>query len=79
MELLIPLAILLGVIIWSVLMQRKAIVRQEQSMETQREAVDRQMRALVQVEESLNLSRKQVENQEKIIALLEQIRDGKTS
>jgi hypothetical protein len=71
--------IFLVIIVWSVLMQRKAVQRQKQSMETQREAVERQKEAMAQVAESLNLNRRQVDNQEKIITLLEQIRDGKTS
>ncbi len=83
MERVIPhLAILVPLITimaWSLLMQRKAVARQKEAMQTQRDAVDRQKEAMVQVEESLNLNRKQVENQEKIIALLEQIRDRKTS
>ncbi len=79
METIIVPLLFLGIIVWSVLMQRKAVIRQKQSMETQREAVDRQKEAMTQVEESLNLNRRQVENQEKIIALLEQIRDRKTS
>jgi hypothetical protein len=76
----------IGIVVWSVLMQRIAVKRQKQAMESQREAIDRQKEAMerqkeamAQVEQSLSLNRKQVENQEKIITLLSQIRDGKAS
>jgi hypothetical protein len=76
---LVILVVVITIMVWSLLMQRKAVARQKEAMQTQRDAVDRQKEAMVQVEESLTLNRKQVENQEKIIALLEQIRDRKTS
>jgi hypothetical protein len=59
------------IIFWSVLMQRKAVQRQKQSMETQREAVERQKEGMAQVSESLNLNRRQVENHWLMSALKE--------
>jgi hypothetical protein len=73
----ILLAIVTAIMVWSLVMQRKAMAQQKKAMDTQREAVDRQKKALIDVEESLALTRKQVENQERIIAILEQIRNGK--
>ena len=76
---LVILAVVITIMVWSLAMQRKSVARQKEAMDTQRDAVERQKEAMVQVKESLNLNRTQVENQEKIIALLEEIRDGKTA
>ena len=66
---------LVGIIIWSVLLQRKAVIRQKQALDVQGDAVERQKNVMTQVVESLVLSRKSVANQERMIALLEEIRD----
>jgi len=83
MEYLITSLVLLVVfgtiLFWSLLMQRKSMARQKQAMDTQHDAIERQKKAMAQVEESLRLDRQQIENQEKIIVLLEQIRDSKSS
>ncbi len=76
---LIILVVIITIMVWSLVMQRKAVARQKQSMATQRDAVDRQKQAMTQGDESLTLCRKSVENQEKIIVLLTEIRDSKTS
>ena len=55
------LLLLFGVIIWSLMMQRKAV--QHQKM------------AVSKIEEEMGRSQKHIENQEKIIAILEDIRD----
>jgi type II secretory pathway pseudopilin PulG len=73
-KLIVPL-LLIGILLWSLLMQRKAVSRQKQAMDAQAEAMERQKEAMRQVEEGLQLNRRSVENQEKVIALLEQIRD----
>jgi heme exporter protein D len=65
----------LALLVWSLLMQRRAVLRQQQAMEVQREAAARQQAAMAQVEESLGLSRASVRNQERVIVLLEEIRD----
>jgi type II secretory pathway pseudopilin PulG len=79
MERIVPyiiiLCLLVGIMAWSLVMQRKSVARQKQAMDTQREAVERQKQAMAQVEESLRLTRQQVQNQDRIIALLEEIRD----
>ena len=69
-------AIFLGICLWSLAIQRKAVMRQKQALDAQADAVERQKRAMAQVEESLTLSQKSVENQEQMIALLEEIRDS---
>lgn len=79
MDQIIILVFVITIMVWSLAMQRKAIARQKEAMDTQRDAVSRQKEAMAQVDESLALNRKQVENQERIISLLEQIRNGRTS
>jgi hypothetical protein len=58
----------LGIVFWSILLQKKAVVLQKKAMDDQRRAID-------QVDESLAFVRQSIENQERVIALLAEIRD----
>ncbi len=65
-------------LIYSTMVQRKAVKQQEQSIETQNVAVNRQKEFLTLAQESFQLSRQSVANQERMITLLEEIRNGRS-
>ena len=65
-------------LIYSTMVQRKAVKQQEQSIETQNVAVNRQKEFLTLAQESFQLSRQSVANQERMITLLEEIKNEKS-
>lgn len=76
---LILLALLIVSIVYTIRMQHKVVDRAKQSMKVTRDALEKQKKAMALAEERLALIRKQTENQDKMISLLEQIKDSKTS
>ena len=62
--------VIVMVVILSLLIQRKGLARQKQTVDIHQGEIERYKKVMTRGGESLRLSRKMVENQNKIIALL---------
>lgn len=68
-------AIFAGFLVWSTLMQKKALKAQESAIDVQAEANEREKKMMQQVEETLRINKEQLEQQKTISSFLKDIRD----
>ena len=64
-----------GFLVWSTLMQKKALKVQQAAIDVQAEANEREKKMMKQVEETLQIHREQLAEQQTISSLLKDIKD----